>query len=192
MGDRALYEPLTMTDRVTVLLYRAGIALSTLFVSAIAYGLITGEGEGMKALLLSLYVSIGLSVFFIHLYVGKYKRNLVKLYMLSVISLLALIAATGGDPGLAFRGRSYGALFLLPLSGCLGFITAKEAFCFKLMEGYLLALLMPAYLLLIGMGAPASFQGWGLAFIAGLLILFTSRKAFMPLHCDIGDKSAYC
>jgi len=177
---------------VTVLLYRAGIVLSAVLVSAIAYALITGEAGAIRFLLGFLYITIGISVFFIHLYVSKYKKNLVRLYIFSIISLAALYMISGGDPESAFRGRPYGALFLIPLSGCLGFITAKEAFCFKLMEGYLLALLMPAYLLLLGAGAPAPFAVWGLALIAGLFLLFTFRKAFMPLHSDIGDKSAYC
>ncbi len=83
-------------------------------------------------------------------------------------------------------------LLLLPLSGCLGFVTAKEAFCFKLNEGYLLAMIMPVYLLLVSgdilVGPGASS---GLVLIAVLLVVFTLRKVFQPIAYDIGDKAAY-
>ena len=80
----------------------------------------------------------------------------------------------------------------MPLAGCLGFVTAKEAFCFKLFEGYLLALIMPFYLLLVSVGS-LSGRGasLGLALIAVMLAVFTVRKVTMPLAYDIGDKSAY-
>ncbi len=71
-------------------------------------------------------------------------------------------------------------------------MTAKEAFCFKLLEGYLLAMIMPIYLLLVAGGVLSGRTAFfGLAVIAVLLVVFTLRKAFMPLAYDIGDKSAY-
>ena len=83
-------------------------------------------------------------------------------------------------------------MLLLPLSACLGFVTAKEAFCFKLNEGYIIAMAMPAYIFLYSVGAlSAMASAYGLAGIALMLVFFTLRKVFMPLHCDIGDKSAY-
>jgi uncharacterized integral membrane protein len=71
-------------------------------------------------------------------------------------------------------------------------VTAKEAFCFRLFEGYLLAIMMPAYLLLVSSGALSAAAAFsGLALIALMLVLFTLRKIFMPVAYDIGDKSAY-
>ncbi len=88
--------------------------------------------------------------------------------------------------------KPYGPMLLIPLSLCLGFITAKEAFCFKLMEGYLLAMIMPFYLLLLSAGGmPIKGASYGLILIAAMLLFFTLRKVSMPLHYDIGDKSAY-
>jgi uncharacterized integral membrane protein len=191
MGEKILYQPLTSWDRVTVVLYRGGILCSTVFISVMAYMLFMGEAKAILPLAAALYITTGVSVFFIHLYISQYKKSLMKLYIISLLSVIVLYLITRGEPAAAFAGRPFGALFFLPLSLCLGFITAKEAFCFKLMEGYVLAFLMPAYLLITGMGAPRDFQVYGLAFIAALLILFTLRKIFMPLHADIGDKSAY-
>ena len=71
-------------------------------------------------------------------------------------------------------------------------MTAKEAFCFQLFEGYLLAMIMPVYLLLVSRGLLTSRgASLGLGLIAAMLVLFTLRKVFMPLAYDIGDKSAY-
>jgi uncharacterized integral membrane protein len=69
-------------------------------------------------------------------------------------------------------------------------VTAKEAFCFKLFEGYLLAMIMPFYLLLVASGSLTSRgASYGLVLIAAMLVVFTLRKVFMPIAYDI-DKSA--
>lgn len=194
MGEKAQFQELTIGDKISVLHYRAGILFSAIIISLIAYFLLNGaDAKAIKPLGLALFASVGLSVTFIHLYVKSYKRNLVKLFIFSLLALAGLFFFSHGVPEDLFATeKTYGALFLLPLSACLGFITAKEAFCFKLMEGYLLALIMPAYLFLLSTGVfPASFAGYGLAIIAFFMVLFTLRKIFMPLHFDIGDKSAY-
>lgn len=200
MGDTAQFEPLTREDKITVVIYRAGIVMSALIVALGAFLFFSSSfhnealftGAGITALLLALYVSVGLSVFFIHLYISKFHRVLKKVYYAALAGLLLLFLLSGGDLTGAVASRHYLALLLLPLSGCLGFVTAKEAFCFKLIEGYILALVMPAYLFFFAVGALTG-QGAasGLVFIAVLLVFFTLRKAFMPLHYDIGDKSAY-
>lgn len=197
MGERNLFQPLTREDKITVVLYRTGIAMSALAVSSAAYMLSAGpppasSGMLFSLMLVSLHISVGMSVFFIHLYVSKFHRALKGLYYLSLVALLLLYITGGGDFMQAFTKSRLGPVLLIPLSGCLGFITAKEAFCFRLNEGYLVALVMPVYLLLVSAGV-FSTKGvaYGAALIAAMLILFTLRKVFMPLHYDIGDKSAY-
>jgi len=65
-------------------------------------------------------------------------------------------------------------------------------FCFKLFEGYLLAMIMPFYLLLASTGSLSGRGVFpGLALIAVILVVFTLRKETMPLAYDIGDQSAY-
>lgn len=197
MGERDLFQPLTREDKITVVLYRTGIAMSALAIASCAYMLLAyphaaSSGLIFSVMLISLHVSVGLSVFFIHLYVSKFHRALKGLYYLSLVSLLLLYITGGGDLIQAFTKSPFGPVLLIPLSGCLGFITAKEAFCFKLNEGYLVALVMPVYLLLVSAGAlSAKGVAYGAALIAAMLILFTLRKVFMPVHYDIGDKSAY-
>jgi uncharacterized integral membrane protein len=200
MGERQVFQPLTREDKITVVLYRVGIVLSAVIIAGLTFSLITASSPSGTAAVIpsadvlgySLYVSVGLSVFFIHLYVGKFKKILKNLYYLSLVCLVVLLFIGKGSLSGALAHEPYSPLLLLPLSGCLGFVTAKEAFCFQLLEGYLLAMIMPIYLLLVsssilfGRGTSS-----GLALIAVLLIVFTVRKVFMPLAYDIGDKTAY-
>lgn len=150
-------------------------------------------GLGANIIIVSLYFSVGLSVFFIHLYIGKFHRILKKIYYLSSFCLALMFMLGKGSPASMLSSLNpAGALLLIPLALCLGFITAKEAFCFKLLEGYLLGLIMPAYLFFYGIGLLDQKSAvYGLALIAAMLVFFMFRKVFMPLHCDIGDKSAY-
>jgi len=200
MGYKQQFQPLTREDRITVVLYRMGIFLSSIIISAMAYLLTTVASNASAAaigasgdiLAYGLYASVGMSVFFIHLYVVKLKKYLKNLYYISLGCLVALLFIGGGFLSEAIGREPYGPLLLLPISGCLGFVTAKEAFCFQLFEGYILAMIMPLYLLLISgrilLGRGAAY---GLILIAVMLVIFTLRKVLMPLTYDIGDKSAY-
>jgi uncharacterized integral membrane protein len=200
MGYKQVFQPLTREDKITVVLYRAGIVLSAIIMSGLAYLLATVSANSNTALIspsadilaYGLYASVGMSVFFIHLYVGKFKSYVKNLYCISLGCLVVLLSIGKGSLSGVLVHEPYSSLLLLPLSGCLGFVTAKEAFCFKLVEGYLLAMIMPIYLLLVssniltGRGA-----AYGLVLIAVMLVIFTLRKVFMPIAYDIGDKSAY-
>ncbi len=200
MGDYTLYQPLTRTDRATVLLYRSGIALTCLLLAvaavfvAVSPAAVAGGFPSFyfDLFLALLYLASGLSVLFIHLYIGSFKRKLIGLYIISLAALAALFIKGGGDAFSFVSREPAAALLFLPLAGCIGFVAAKEAFCFRLAEGYLLAISMPLYLAAFstgGMGKTGIESGFLL--IAALYALFTFRKIFMPLHCDIGDKSAY-
>jgi uncharacterized integral membrane protein len=200
MGYKQVFQPLTREDTITVVLYRSGIVISSIIMSALAYLLATASSISNMVLIspsadilaYSLHASVGISVFFIHLYVGKFKSFLKNLYYVSLVCLVVLFSIGKGSPSGALVHEPYSLLLLLPLSGCLGFVTAKEAFCFKLIEGYLLAMIMPVYLLLVS-GSILTGQGaaYGLVLIAVMLVIFTLRKVSMPIAYDIGDKSAY-
>ena len=199
MGSQQVFQPLTREDKVSVVLYRTGIVISAIIISCLAYVLAMSPPSGAGGISpladilgYGLYFSVGVSVFFIHLYIGKFKTFLKNLYYLGLGGLAALLFIGNGSLSGALMHEPYSALLLLPLSGCLGFVTAKEAFCFQLFEGYLLAMIMPIYLLLVSAGI---LSGRGvflaLALIAVMLVIFTLRKVTMPLAYDIGDKSAY-
>jgi uncharacterized integral membrane protein len=205
MGEKTVFQPLSSKDRTSVILYRTGILLSAILLSLGAFLFIkdyagvnwqkpasSWPGYGVTFYILSLYLAVGMSVFFIHLYVAKFRKFLKGLYYVSLVALLIPLVIAKGDIGSVIFGTGYGPLFLLPLSGCLGFITAKEAFCFRLNEGYLLAIIMPIYILLLSVrGISPRGAAFGLILIAALMVFFTLRKVPMPKHYDIGDKSAY-
>jgi uncharacterized integral membrane protein len=199
MGSTQLFQPLTREDTISVLLYRSGIVLSAIIIAGLAFLLTSLSCSGSKSaglsgdvLLYGLTASVGMSVFFIHLYVGKIKVYLKKLYFLGLGCLVVLLLLGKGSLSFALLQEPYRLLLLLPLSGCLGFVTAKEAFCFQLFEGYLLAMIMPIYLLLVSSGnLSGRGPAYGLVLIAVMLVIFTVRKVRMPLAYDIGDKSAY-
>lgn len=200
MGDKQVFQPLTREDKITVMLYRAGLVLSAIIMGGLAYLLATASSSPGAArsslsadiLVYALNASVGLCVFFIHLYIGRFKRFLKGLYFAGLGCLAALLYLGKGSLSGALMLEPYSLLLLLPLSGCLGFVTAKEAFCFQLVEGYLLAMIMPVYLLLVSGGILThTGASYGLLLIAVMLVIFTLRKAFMPLAYDIGDKSAY-
>ncbi len=200
MGEETLYQPLTREDKITVAIYRTGIVVSTMVICIFAYilydpGQFTEHPSGiilLNALLLMLYISIGLSVFFIHLYISKFKRTLKRLYYLAIFLLAFLYYLGSGDAVSVVISKPYGSLLLIPLSLCLGFVAAKEAFCFRLTEGYIIAMLMPILLVLYSVGGMSGDRAtYGLILVAILLVLFNIRKVFQPMHYDIGDKSAY-
>jgi len=200
MGEKQVFQPLTREDKITVVLYRVGIVLSAVSMSGLAYLLVTATSGPLPAvsdrsadlLAYGLYAAVGMSVFFIHLYIRKFHTYLKYLFFISLGCLAVLFVIGRGSLSGALSQAPFSPLLLLPLSGCLGFVTAKEAFCFKLNEGYLLALIMPFYLLLVSSGGlTGRLASYGLVLIAALLVVFTLRKVFMPIAYDIGDKSAY-
>ncbi len=205
MGEKEIFQPLTPEDRRSVRIYRTGILLSAMLLCAGAYlfgrnygtydwqgAAEAARGWGVTLYVLLLYLTVGMSTFTIHLYVARFRRFIRRLYYVSLAGLLLLLFLGRGEIGPVIFGTSYGLLLLMPLSGCLGFITAKEAFCFRLNEGYLLAIVMPLYIAAFSarIMSPKG-AALGLVLIAGLMALFTLRKVPMPLHYDIGDKSAY-
>lgn len=189
MGSEQVFQPLTREDTITVVLYRIGIVMSAVIMSALAFVLATASSISSTALvapsadvlIYGLYASVGMSVFFIHLYIGKFKTFLKNLYFISLGCLVLLLFIGKGSLSGVLAQGPYGALLLLPLSGCLGFVTAKEAFCFKLIEGYLLAMLMPLYLLLVS-GSFLAGRGasYGLILLAAMLVIFTFEKCSCP------------
>ena len=200
MGYKQAFQPLTREDKITVVLYRTGIVISSVIMSGLALSLKTAPSGSSTApgglsadiLIYGLYASVGMSVFFIHLYVGKFKTYLKNLYFISLGCLALLLFIGKGSLSGALTRGPYSPLLLLPLSGCLGFVTAKEAFCFKIVEGYILAMIMPIYLLLVSSGnLTGPGASYGLVLIAVMFVVFTLRKVFMPIAYDIGDKSAY-
>jgi uncharacterized integral membrane protein len=204
MAEKEVFQPLTLWDKVSVILYRAGILISSLLLFAGGVILVfsfdksswlTLEIKNERAFLfflLCLYLSVGISVATIHLYAKRFRRLIRFLYLTSVFAFLVILFLSAGLPGHFIMKNPLGALLLMPLAGTLGFIAMKEAFCFRLFEGYLLAILLPffVFILFVKVLSP-SLTGAFLVFIGLMMCYFCWRKFKIPLAYDIGDKSAY-
>lgn len=195
MSGEYLLQPLTLKDRVSVILYRTGILLSALVMLCTSIFMLSYEpeswGSGISGIfLLLLYLFTGLSVLNIHLYMGSLRRFLRGMYLFSLGLLLILIFLGRGNPALPLLKIPLSALLLLPLAAAIAFIGAKEAYCFNLIEGYILGLLLPLYILLWSMTSN-DMKVYGLIACSVLMLFLGLRKAVMPLSFDIGDKSKY-
>lgn len=195
MAEKITSGSLELKDRISVVLYRMGIIFSGLLMLACSLLMLTHEEPEWwtwfsGALLVGLYIFTGVSVFNIHLYLGSLKRFLKGMYLFSIGLLLILFFIGGGNPFLSILKIPLTSLLLLPLFGCLAFIGAKEAYCFNLFEGYVLALLLPSYILLWSVGG-IEIKIYGLIICSVLMLFLGLRKAVMPLSFDIGDKAKY-
>ncbi len=204
MAEKEVFQPLTFWDRVSVVLYRAGILLSTLLLLVAGVFIVFSfdkstwatlevkNERGFLFFLLCLYLSVGISVATIHLYAKRFRRLIRFLYLSSVFAFLVILFLSTGLPGDFIMKNPIGALLLMPLAGTLGFITMKEAFCFRLYEGYMLAILLPffVFILFVKVLSP-SLTGAFLVFIGLIMCYFCWRKFKIPIAYDIGDKSAY-
>ncbi len=186
---------LSKKDKLSVFLYRLGIGLTgLLLLSSGLFMLSKGPDsiptEGAGFILISYYITTGISVFNIHLYMGSLRRFLIRLYLFSLALLGILLFLGAGNPVKPLLTMPFTFLLLLPIGFCIAFIGAKEAYCFKLLEGYLIAILIPSYILLWHQMSK-DLRVYGIIF-SGLLVFFLGlRKAVMPLSFDIGDKSKY-
>lgn len=197
-------QPLTLYDRASVVLYRTGIVLFSLLttVGGIAMVLsldkITWKDIALTErpihifYFLSLYLTIGVSVATIHLYAKRFRKLIRFLYLSALATAVVLFILSGGSPLSFVLGNPLGPVLLLPLAGTAGFIAMKEAFCFRLMEGYLLAIILPAIVLIMSLRTfSPSLTGAMITFTGFLLLYFSWHKVRMPLGYDIGDKSLY-
>ncbi len=206
MGDPNVKAELTAFDRVSVALYRSGIVVASLCMIFGLYYFYTLTLEGHPSFLLqsgvpeiifwTFFVSVGISLSFLHLYSSQILRVVQGFFAISALILISLVA-TSSDPipasiitgtGSNAKLGTIGIGFLLAGYGAIG---AKEAYCFKLYEGYLYAILS-FFLVIIHLLGPSLKVELGLFTVITLLVVvFTIRKLRLPLHYDIGDKSHY-
>ncbi|KJR40421.1 hypothetical protein MCHI_003676 [Candidatus Magnetoovum chiemensis] len=191
---------LTRSDRISVYLYRGSIAatgvllilLSFTWLLHIAKVVSVINDAYLTLLLLLFYTTAGTSVFFLHLYIGKLHRFLKKLYFVSILCLAVLFILGAGSPVKQLSVSPLYLLLLVPLSVSIGSITAKEAFCFRIYEGYMITFALPIFITAYSFGVFSQLgAALGITFISVLYVIFAIRKIALPHHLDIGDKSAY-
>jgi uncharacterized integral membrane protein len=189
------YGPYTITedDRRGVLIYRLSLLVAAL--SQVALVAIWWQQGHTSAVLTPLFfafsLGLGLSLLTIHIYLRPLHR-LLQLFW--VIGTGTAVVLTVQQPDLigtlvAQPGTLWGVGFLFAALTGLYF---KEAFCFRRSEAKLLTLLVPVLLLgHLTSGLPEHVKFIGLAFWAGLFLIFSLRKFSQTADADIGDKSVF-
>ncbi|SHO56883.1 DUF2301 domain-containing membrane protein [Vibrio quintilis] len=177
-------EILDFHDKVSVVLYRAGISVFALFLLAYAVVLIAKAGlfvvpDGIRLTILSgLVLGVVFSAANIHVY-SKTVRFFIAFP--GWIGMFLMIT----DPLHTRLWLSLGCLFIT-FSG----IALKESFCFQVT-----GLKFVPFFLAAGAGLmlfELLWQSGVLLLAAGVVLLYLSKEKWqMPLHYDIGDKSRY-
>lgn len=193
------YGDFTITegDRQEVIMYRLGLLLAGLsFVAASILILWQGETTQVLTVLTPLFgifsISLGISLFTIHIYFALLHKVLKIFWLIGTIS--------GGI--FALKSNQPLALFVynnpLSLLG-IGFIFAaltgiyfKEAFCFNRLETKFLTFIVPTLLFghLIDI-LPINVEQFLLCSWTFLFIIFVFRKLIQAIPPDIGDKSVF-
>jgi len=170
-------------DRATVLLYRSGLGVAAAGLLLAAAGLIfrpTVVGWAWAAVA----AGVGLSVVNMHLY-AKLIRWVIGAAAWSGVVLM--YASPLGRP-IAAHWVGFAGLGLLFVA--LSAFALKEQFCFKVPLLRAVPLFLAASLIPLVGGAP--YVASPLLAVAGaVLVTLVYQKSRMPLHFDVGDKSAY-
>lgn len=197
MGEKVPFQELTLQDRFEVAVYRVGVGLA---IAATGTGAVLlhrpdWASPSLVSTTLGLFVGGNLAAaLFIHLYARPFRIFIRALGVVSAALLLASLAAASRQEKHVWEfllSTGLGSLTLGSFGCVLAFVGVKEAFCFRLNEGYLAGMLIPLIPLLHAAGAPLSVIRALVTVAAGLLLLFAARKLFQPMHYDIGDKTKY-
>ena len=186
---------ITKSDRLEVIIYRGGLVVAAASF-AIACNLWFFQGQAAIPAITPLFVlftlGLGVSLWFIHIYLKALHRALQGFWLIGTIATVAI----------AFQSSEPLALYIydhpLTLLGT-GFIFAaltgiyfKEAFCFNRLETKILTPVVPLLLLghMLGIIPVAMEQVllgiWSLGFS-----VFAIRKMTQEIDPDIGDKSVF-
>ena len=203
MPEPAIYEgqfgpfEITEKDRREVVIYRAGLAVAaTSFALGVVLLLALGPTDtvllGLSLLFSAFWLSLGVSLRYIHIYLRVLHRALQGFWLVGGIATLAI--AHLDDRPLALTVYQQ-PLFILGVGFTFAALTGiffKEAFCFDRLETKLLTPLVPLLLLghlshLLPVGVERGLLGaWALLFA-----VFALRKAVQAIPPDIGDKSVF-
>ena len=185
MANPEHIEPLDSLDRLTVRLYRGGLAAASIGLLLTSIALVAGPTEAWVHWAEVLTVAgIGSAIACMHLY-DKYIRWIIGAAGWLGAILMMAGALDAGTPGNLLHHAGLG-FFYVSLSA----FALKEQFCFKIP----LLRAVPAFLALslIPLVAGMEIAAAPLLAIAGLVTArLTMAKVRMPLHFDIGSKDAY-
>lgn len=185
------------SDRLGVIVYRAGLILATLSFS-LGSSLVIWQGATPAVLtwltpLFAVFsLGLGISLMTIHIYLVALHRLLQVFWLIGSISA-AILAWYGREP-LALLVYNH-PLTLIGIGFSFAALTGiyfKEAFCFNRIETKFLTPLVPLLLLGHMLGImPLSVERGLLAVWTIFFLIFAIRKAIQPIPPDIGDKSVF-
>jgi len=186
---------ITKSDRLEVLLYRAGLVLAAASF-AIACNLFFAQGSIALPAITPLFalfsLGLGISLFYIHIYMKALHLTLQAFWLIGTVSTI-VIALKSSEPLALYIYNNPLTLFGTGFSfAALTGIFFKEAFCFNRLETKVLTPIVPLLLLghMIGI-IPVELEQtllgiWSLGFS-----IFAIRKMVQAIDPDIGDKSVF-
>ena len=186
---------ITKRDRLEVIIYRAGLVVAAASF-AIASNLFFAQGQAALAAITPLFAlfsaGLGVSLYFIHIYMKALHRVLQVFWLIGTIATIA-IAMSSNEPLALYIYNHPLTLFGTGFTfAALTGIYFKEAFCFNRMETKILTPIVPLLLLghiagIIPVEMEQALLGiWSIGFS-----VFAIRKMIQEIDPDIGDKSVF-
>lgn len=186
---------ITKQDRLEVIIYRAGLVIAA-GSFAIACNLFFAQGAAALPAITPLFVlftlGLGVSLYFIHIYIKPLHRLLQAFWFIGTIATIA-IAVNSNQPLALYIYEHPLTLFGTGFTfAALTGIFFKEAFCFNRLETKILTPIVPLLLLghmthIIPVSMEQALLGiWSLGFS-----VFAIRKMIQEIDPDIGDKSVF-
>lgn len=182
-------------DRLEVIIYRGGLVVAAASF-AIASNLFFSQGQAALPAITPLFamfsVGLGVSLYFIHIYMKALHRVLQGFWLIGTIATIA-IAISSNEPLALYIYNHPLTLFGTGFTfAALTGIFFKEAFCFNRMETKILTPIVPLLLLghmtgIIPVEMEQALLGiWTIGFS-----VFAIRKMIQEIDPDIGDKSVF-
>ena len=186
---------ITKRDRTEVIIYRAGLVLAAASF-AIACNLFFAQGKAALPAITPLFalfsLGLGISLFYIHIYMKALHRALQAFWAIGTISTIAIAYSSNEPLALYIYNHPLTLLGTGFTFAALTGIYFKEAFCFNRLETKILTPIVPLLLLghMIGI-IPVELEQtllgiWSLGFS-----IFAIRKMIQEIDPDIGDKSVF-
>lgn len=188
---------ITPDDRREVVIYRVGLGIAALsFALGVMLVVLANPTSTILWAISGLYglmwLGLGISLWFIHIYLRPLHRALQAFWLIGGIASLVLTLAFPGSLALTVYQQPLSILGVGFTFAALTGIFFKEAFCFNRLETKFLTLLVPTFLLTYMVGALPLNLGLQLLDLWAVLFgIFALRKCVQPIPPDIGDKSVF-
>lgn len=186
---------ITKHDRLEVIIYRGGLVVAAASF-AIACNLWFFQGQAAISAITPLFVlftlGLGVSLWFIHIYLKALHRALQGFWLVGTIATIAIAFQSSEPLALYIYNHPFTLLGTGFIFAALTGIYFKEAFCFNRLETKILTPVVPLLLLghMLGIIPVAMEQVllgiWSLGFS-----VFAIRKMTQEIDPDIGDKSVF-